>query len=203
MNARDEYIAGLRALASLLETRPEVGLPYEGVERLPASVFISALDGPDPLAQTIAYVEAMEERPTVQFGYHPGRPNFWVEVKGRIRGLHLRVQARTSEVCELVDGEPVILPALLAAAESAGQSTHVVAGPDRVLAALAAALTTLPDVRHDTVILTAAVLAHQHKSIAPHEAAEMAANDCSGENTGVAWREAKRLLADALAAVTE
>lgn len=193
MNARDGYIAGLRALASLLEANPEVGLPYEGVEGLPAAVYISAIDGPDPLAQVVAYAGAMEGRPTVKFKYRPGRPNFWVEVEGRIRGLHLLVHARTSEVCELVDGEPVIPPALLAAAESAGQTAPAVAEPDRVLAALATTLTTLPDVRHERVIMTAAVLAHRG-GVTPGEAADMAANDCSGETTRAAWAEATRLL---------
>lgn len=127
MSERADYITGLRALADLLETHPEAGLPYEGVERIPASVYISNLDGGDPLAQTIAYAEAMEGRPTVKFTDHPGRPNFWVEVVGRIHGYHLRVQARVRDVCELVDGEPVIPPALLALADSSEQATAVIA----------------------------------------------------------------------------
>ncbi|WP_326646104.1 hypothetical protein OG884_15745 [Streptosporangium sp. NBC_01755] len=197
MSDRAEYIKGLREMANLLEANPEARLPYYGNDQ-PVPVYLSTIYGQDPLAGALAYIAAMNERPTLTFDDLEGKPNHWLKVDGRIRGVHVWMRLRVREVCKLVDGEPVVPPALLAA--PTGQPAPTTAGPDRVLAALAAALSTLNDVRHERVIMTAAVLAHRHE-LTPQEAAEMAANDCSGETTRSAWAEATRLLDGAALAV--
>lgn len=65
---------------------------------------------------------------------------------------------------------------------------------DRILAAVAQALTDLNDIRHGRVIMAAAVLAHQQPELTASEAVETAANDTTGEHAHTAWAEGCRLL---------
>ena len=67
---------------------------------------------------------------------------------------------------------------------------------DGVLATVAEALTTLHDLRHEQVIMAAAVLTARHGIVA-HEAVEMASYDCWGDTAKAAWAEAGRLLDNA------
>ncbi len=64
----------------------------------------------------------------------------------------------------------------------------------RVLAAVAAVLTQLGDVRHDRVIMAAAVLASRG-GLTPAECADQAAN--GGPGVDAAWDEGKQLLVTA------
>lgn len=202
MSDRAEYIKGLRGLADLLETNPGAALPAPGAaDDRSIPVYLNTLYGHDPIAGALAYIAAMNERPTLTFDDHGEEANYWLDVEGEIHGIRVQVCLIARQVCELVDGEPVIPPALLSA--PFGQFVDVTAGPDRVLAALATALSTLNDVRHERVIMTAAVLAHQRHELTPGEAADMAANDCSGETTRAAWAEATRLLDGAALAVAD
>lgn len=65
---------------------------------------------------------------------------------------------------------------------------------DRILAAVAQAITDLWDVRHGRVIMAAAVLAHQQPELTASQAVETAANDTTGEHAHTAWAEGCRLL---------
>ena len=68
---------------------------------------------------------------------------------------------------------------------------------DRLLATVADALTTLPDLEHEQVIMTAVVLVSQHDDITPDEAIEWARYGSGGDATESAWDEAGRLLNNA------
>ncbi|MDF5758559.1 hypothetical protein [Spongiactinospora sp. TRM90649] len=96
MNERAEYIAGLRALADLLERHSEVPLPHHG-QRLGGSHIVEELifiDGPSAVATALTLIGAMDQPPTilVEDGvHHP------IRITGHLRGYHVQLCVRTGD----------------------------------------------------------------------------------------------------------
>ncbi|MEO3860962.1 hypothetical protein [Acrocarpospora sp. B8E8] len=111
-----------------------------------------------------------------------------------------RVLARRNDDYATGSGHDVHAALVEAAIQVPGAATYIKAlgeghtsPADRILASLAEVLTDLGSVDPKNVIMAAAVLASRHE-LTPVECSDMARNDCWGEVTGAAWREAKRLL---------
>lgn len=94
---RADYIRGLRALADLLADNDDLTLPYQGHAGLEKTVFIS---GQSPITQTLLLVQAMDEPPGLSLQRQSSTLT-WLDVKGRIAGLHLTLHLRAQEVCEM------------------------------------------------------------------------------------------------------
>lgn len=94
MTDRADYIRGLRTLADMLADHDDVKLPYDGtigkLTVLPA--------GENARAQALAYLRLMAPKPTMEV--QPGGDVAWLDIVGRIHGLHVRVHLRANEVCE-------------------------------------------------------------------------------------------------------
>lgn len=99
MTDRADYIRGLRTLAQLLEDNPDLSLPYEGPKDRAQGIFI---DGPSPVTQALLYIQAMDEPPTMKLK-RQSRDLTWLDITGRIEGLHIRLHLRPHEVCEPID----------------------------------------------------------------------------------------------------
>lgn len=100
MTDRTSYIRGLRALAQLLDDNPDLSLPYEGpTEPLKQSIFIG---GPSPVTQALLYIQAMDEPPTMELK-RQSTDLTWLNIKGRIEGLHIKLHLWARDVCEPID----------------------------------------------------------------------------------------------------
>jgi len=101
MSERADYIRGLRTLAQLLADNPDLSLPYDGpTERIAQTIFI--IGGPSPVTQALLYVQAMDEPPTMELKRQS--PDLtWLDIKGRIEGLHVRLHLWAREVCEPIE----------------------------------------------------------------------------------------------------
>lgn len=93
---RAAYVAGLRALADLLEANPDLVLPFDGRTH-PISVF--ARTGDDQRTALAAWVRALPGRKDKRETGTGGRI---FEVAGSLRGLRVSVMADRDEVCERV-----------------------------------------------------------------------------------------------------
>lgn len=91
---RHEYIAGLRMLADLLQSHPELELPYTGRSKYePLSVNLIGDEG--QRAQMAAWARALpgkKDKAAVSDTYF--------RIDGALRGLGIRVLANRAEVCE-------------------------------------------------------------------------------------------------------
>lgn len=107
---RAGYIAGLRELAGLLEQHPEIPLPFAGSTADAAKVSFG-FHGYDPAkvrAELAAAVAALPCDLTPEIG------DRWIDLKGQIGGLHIRLYASRDDVCtrrvtgiEVIDGKRV------------------------------------------------------------------------------------------------
>jgi hypothetical protein len=93
MTDRNSYIAGLRKLADVLETRPEVPLPYEGSSTAMTFHFLS---GENPKAEMAACARAL---PTSFAKEADGK---YFDLLGSLAGLKVRLCAFRDEVCARV-----------------------------------------------------------------------------------------------------
>jgi hypothetical protein len=94
MDARAEYIAGLRKLADLLERNPAAALPLYGRPGTPLSVYIYELDGVDAWAAMLCGPTEM----VAESG------NFGYELTGCLEGLHVQVRAPLEVLQHTVTG---------------------------------------------------------------------------------------------------
>jgi hypothetical protein len=100
MNERADYIRGLRTLAQLLEDNPDLSLPYDGPTKgLGQSIFI---DGTSQVIQALLFIQAMDEPPTMELN-RQSHDLTWLDVKGHIEGLHVRLHLQAHKVCEPID----------------------------------------------------------------------------------------------------
>ena len=92
---RAEYTKGLRALADLLDTNPDLDLPWEGSSPQYATLSVIAL-GDDGAAQIAAWAKALPgiKKKQVQ------STHFYLN--GSLHGLHLRVVVERDQVCRRV-----------------------------------------------------------------------------------------------------
>lgn len=90
-NKRREYIAGLRALAELLETHPELELPYDG-----SGTELLVIPTEDEAEQIAAWAKALPgmKRKQVRDGYF--------DLFGSIEGLRVQVIVGRDSVCRRV-----------------------------------------------------------------------------------------------------
>lgn len=79
---RAEYVAGLRALADLIETRPEIPLPMTGASPYPHSFALWCPSRDQMQAAADAFEDARE-----------GADGQAYRVTGRLRGLHVHASA--------------------------------------------------------------------------------------------------------------
>lgn len=96
---RSEYIAGLRALADLLEAHDDVILPYgAGADDWAKSVKMTFYCGDK--AEFIAFTKAFPGKLDKQVD--EGSPGYGFELHGRLHGLHLYAAVKRSQVCTRV-----------------------------------------------------------------------------------------------------
>lgn len=95
MNERVAYIQGLHQLAYLLAEHENLSLPHQGPWHA-QSVFVKASD---PVTQALLFIAAMDEPPTIELN-RQSKDLTWVDITGRIAGLHLALHLRAHEVCE-------------------------------------------------------------------------------------------------------
>lgn len=94
---RTAYIAGLRQLAEVLETSPEVPLPYEGTL---SPMSFHFLNGEDARAEMAAAARAL---PTVwsKNVWSAGTTNYF-DLNGSLHGLTIHLSAYRDAVCERI-----------------------------------------------------------------------------------------------------
>lgn len=92
---RAEYIAGLRALAELLEQHPDLVLPYDGNGN---SINVIPY-GPDEQRQQLAAWARVMPGAKSKTASHDGKAFY---LNGQIRGLKVTVICDRGEVCERV-----------------------------------------------------------------------------------------------------
>lgn len=91
---RDEYIAGLRMLADLLEAHPELMLPYDGGDGSPLCII--PIGRARQREQLTAWAKALPGRKEKK----PRGDAF--DLTGTVRGVHIKVICNRDNVCEKV-----------------------------------------------------------------------------------------------------
>lgn len=94
---RAAYIAGLRALAEVLEARDEVPLPYDGYT---SGITLHFLGGTDPRSAMAAVARAIPC--TWRKRIMDGKDVSYFELDGELAGLKLTLSALRDSVCERV-----------------------------------------------------------------------------------------------------
>ena len=100
MTARDQYIAGLRALADLLDADETMPLPYDGTGYSQIAVFYHGSDSKDGLA---AFARAFPGR--LEKVYDDESEAFGFELRGTLGGpdgLGIRAVGDRTKVCRRV-----------------------------------------------------------------------------------------------------
>ena len=93
---RNDYIAGLRALADALDTNAELPLPYHGGSD--STPILAFAYGKDAVA---AWARAMPGKVEKKYD-DTGDSTFGFQLRGSFAGLSIRVHAKRSDVCERV-----------------------------------------------------------------------------------------------------
>jgi hypothetical protein len=94
---RAEYTAGLRALADLLDARPDLKLPSDGGNQYtPITVVVT--NSLSQRADLAAWARAIPGEKTKT----ADESGEYLSLRGRLRGLHVKVLALRDEVCERV-----------------------------------------------------------------------------------------------------
>lgn len=96
-NERGEYVAGLRALADLLEQHPGLECPHTG-RQSDLLVILTHKPGTHQREQIAAWARALPGEKTKEESYQPDK----FELNGRIRGVRVCVLVNRAEVCERV-----------------------------------------------------------------------------------------------------
>jgi len=95
---RSEYIAGLRALADILDADETLPLPYAGEKHSRMSIFTHDREA------LVAWARAIPG--TLDKSVDEGSSWFGFELRGAIRGLHVVVYGNREQVCKrIVTGE--------------------------------------------------------------------------------------------------
>lgn len=90
---RVEYIAGLRALADVLEANPHLRLPYDGSHKGAALAIMPHGDERQELADWVRALPGKKEK--------KDRGEYF-DLNGTLHGLHIKVICDRDEVCERV-----------------------------------------------------------------------------------------------------
>ena len=94
MTGREEYTAGLRALADLLDANPELRLPWTGTEDTAVQVCVAGAD--DPQRALAAWAAALP-------GLKSKEPDeTFFNLRGQVGAVHVEVFAYRSQVCRRV-----------------------------------------------------------------------------------------------------
>lgn len=99
--ARVEYVAGLRALADLLESTPDLPLPTEREITWAAHTF-QIYEGREPRETVATLARLLPGRLYKNDPAKGGYAEQYFELTGKLYGLGLRVWAERSEVCRRV-----------------------------------------------------------------------------------------------------
>lgn len=97
MTDRADYIAGLRALADILEAHDDVPLPYEGNSTAMSFHFLSAKDPKGDLARMARIFPGPFQKEVADHGTHA-----YFDLIGNVAGLKVRFCAYRDAVCERV-----------------------------------------------------------------------------------------------------
>lgn len=102
MTERDQYIAGLRDLATMLEENPEFKLPYEGNVG-PVTVFLMSYEVDDPKAAMAAHTRTLRHYTKEAVEKDASSSYFNVNARlGGADGLVVQLTTQRAAVCERV-----------------------------------------------------------------------------------------------------
>jgi hypothetical protein len=99
-DVRGEYVAGLRALADVLQAHDNLPLPTDGQSGSPLDWWVYEFAVEDPKATMAAIVRALPGAKAKTVGEYGA--SAWLTVSAQLRGLHIDINSRREAVCTRV-----------------------------------------------------------------------------------------------------